>query len=625
MYGNAMMLENSRLMLRICPEEAIFALTDKRTGACFLQSPGEFGFRFADLTRAESALVFSLIQGSANLARCELTLADNFVQLSLEGMGPMEELAFPAAWRGQKGDLCLYPIGTGVCFPAEDSEFPIPEWLDMLHGHHLSMAMWGMQRGNTVLFSVLERCTDARLHTLRPHGLPESGVVWLSQKGDWGYRRVMRFYLAGSVAEACACVRSWREQLGYVRTLREKMAHTPEVEKLLGAADIWLWDDNNMNRLYARPEQPEKTPRDVRRIAREMLELGFDRVLWNSFEGETPEDCRFLKEQGWLVGKYDIYRDVIPEDARKHVIPYRLARGAHHFKNWPDDVRMERDGQLSKAWQLHTVDGNMCYQNSICDLCALKMTMEDVPPDVKRVGYNSRFIDVQGGFSGSECWHPMHPCTREDSRRYICQQTEFLGDMGLVAGVEAGQEGAVRAYHFSEGTISPLIFRQDDAGRRMNAMYYGKDVPPQISGGMLNAARRLPLWDLVYHDCAVNYWYWGDSSNCCPEWMPVRDLFDALYGYPPLYSLSASQWEQIKDQVAASYRRATATARKVALLPMTGFDWLTPDRLVQRTVFGGRYTVTANFSQEPFSMSDGSVLPAGAWRMDAIGGDDDAD
>ena len=85
MYGNAMMLENSRLMLRICPEEAIFALTDKRTGACFLQSPGEFGFRFADLTRAESALVFSLIQGSANLARCELTLAENFVQLSLEG------------------------------------------------------------------------------------------------------------------------------------------------------------------------------------------------------------------------------------------------------------------------------------------------------------------------------------------------------------------------------------------------------------------------------------------------------------------------------------------------------------------------------------------------------------
>lgn len=610
-------LQNDRLLVRALPEQGALALTDKQTGVTFRQANS--GMQFLRLSCTAKEMAFALAREGAIVAQCLLTLGDAFAQLDMEGQGELETLPFPAPWRAQEQDLCLYPIGTGICFGAGDGSPALPEWLDMVHGALLSMAMWGAKRGKSVLFSVLAHCTDARLHTLRRDGLTESGVVWLGQKGKWGYKRTMRFYLSGSIAEGCAHVRRWREELGYVRTLREKMAHTPELEKLLGAADVWLWDDNNMNRLYARPEQPEKTPRDVRRIASEMKALGMERVLWNSFEGETPEDCRFLKSLGYLVGKYDIYRDVIPADVRDRVIPYRLARGAHHFKNWPDDVRIGRDGKMWNAWQLHTTDGSMCYQHSICDMCALKMTMEDVPPDVGRVGYNSRFIDVQGGFSGSECWHPLHPCTREDSRRYICQQTQFLADMGLVAGVEAGQEGAVRAYHFSEGTISPMIFRAEDAGRRMTTLYYGEDVPDSIAHGMLNAAVRIPLWELVYHDCAVNYWYWGDNSNCCPEWMPVRDLFDALYGYPPLYSVSASQWEDLKEQIAASYHRATATARKVALLPMTGFDWLTEDRLVQRSVFGGKILVTANFSGTAYALEDGEILPPGEWRMQEVG------
>jgi len=607
-----MKLENRRLTL--CVAENRLKLTDKRTGNVYETRPLA-GQEWTEISENR----FELKTDGVRIAECRVSLGEDYAELTLNGKGAMETLPFPGPWKVRADDLCLYPVGTGICFAGNDLKNMPAEEQELCWGAGLSMAMWGMQRGNGVLMTALEHPWDAWLRTAEsPDGTVESVLNLRSQKGKWGYARRLRIFAGDSIAAVCASVRRWREELGNVRTLAEKMAHTPGVEKLLGAADVWFWDDNNMNRLYFRPEVPEETPRDVRRVALEMKELGMDRILWNSFEGETPEDCAFLKEQGFLVGKYDIYRDVIPGPAREHVIPYRLKRGEHHFKNWPGDVRMEEDGSLADAWQLHTLDGTMCYQNSICDMCALRMTMEDVPPEIERVGYTSRFIDVQGGSSGSECWNPLHPCTRGDSLRYIRTQTEFLTDLGLVAGVEAGHEGTVLSYHFSEGTISPFQFRQEDAGRRMTSEFYGDDVPEQIRNGMLNAALRVPLWELVYHDCAVNYWYWGDSANCCPDYLPVRDQFDALYGYPPLYSLTATQWERLKERIAASYKRATQTARRVALLPMTGFDWLTEDRMVQRTVFGGEVAVTANFSGADYILPDGSVVKPGEWKTEEL-------
>ena len=110
----------------------------------------------------------------------------------------------------------------------------------------------------------------------------------------------------------------------------------------------------------------------------------------------------------------------------------------------------------------------------------------------------------------------------------------------------------------------------------------------------------------------VSYWYWGDSSNSVPELMPLRDLFDALYGEPPLYSLSASQWEEQKEEIAASYARATKVARRTGFARMVSFEYLTPDRLVQKTRFSNGISVTANFSAEEYRSADGLTL--GKWE-----------
>ena len=588
-----LILENSQLSVRLTPENSLSVRladgteVEQCASACSV----------SNAVRSGDALTFDL-NCSGFPIHATLTLPETgSVHLRLDAEGPMPaEVAWPPAWRMKRGDTGIYPLGCGFAVPAEELAFPLPERMAFCSGMDASMGLFGFQRGKLCVLTGVEKGFDAELRNEENDGLRHSHVVWKGEKGQWGYSREVRFFFARGLAEGAAQYRAWRESLGTVVTLKEKMRRTPELAKLIGAADLWLWDDNNMNRLYARPEEPEKTPRDVRKVAADLEKLGMDRVLWNSFEGETPEDCAFLKSKGFLVGKYDIYRDVLPKPDVDKIIPYRVKRSVN-TKYWPEIVRLDEKGEYGKAWKLHGLDGELHWQNSVCDIPALKLTMENVPPDVAKVGYNSRFIDVQAGGYLQECYHPLHPATRSDSMRYINTQLRFLADIGLVAGVEVGCEAAVGCYHFSEGMMSPVQFRAEDAGRRMTTLYRGADIPE------------------VYHDCAVSYWYWGDSSNCCPELMIFRDLFDALCGEPPLYSLTATQWEELKDQIAESYHRATPVARAAGLERMIAFDCLTGDRTVQRSVFANGLTVTVNFSDRDFTAEDGTVLPARTFRM----------
>lgn len=527
------------------------------------------------------------------------------LNITLEAEGPLPAaFNYPPPWMPEDGDIAILPFCEGVAVPVNDVSFDkyIPE--EGFKTYFPQMAFLAFIRGNRCIATAIQDAADTLMTVGRnEQKLVTAGFTWLPSKGQFAYPRRLTYFFGTSLSDAAQQYRRWREaQHGWVVTLKEKAKRNPNVAKLAGAADIWLWDDNNMNRLYARPESSDITPRNPRKIAQDMLERNMTHVLWNAFEGETPEDCAYLKAQGFLVGKYDIYRDVLPKTLVDVAVPYRRDRSVN-TRHWPDIVRINEKGEYAKAWKIHGTDGNMYDQHSVCEICALRLTMENVPPDVKRVGYTSRLIDVQAGTQLNECYDPIHPATRADSLRYINTQNRFLADMGLVVGVEVGQEGAARDFHYSEGLMSLPLFRAEDAGRRMTTQYKGEDIPPQITRYMLNPMYRIPLWELIYHDCTVSYWYWGDSSNSCPELMPRRDLFNALYGLPPLYSLNATQWEELKDDIAASYHRATPVALMTAYAKMTAFEWLTPDRMVQKTTFDNKVSVIVNFSSQPYVVS----------------------
>jgi hypothetical protein len=129
---------------------------------------------------------------------------------------------------------------------------------------------------------------------------------------------------------------------------------------------------------------------------------------------------------------------------------------------------------------------------------------------------------------------------------------------------------------------------------------------------------RLPLWELVYHECVVAQWYWGDYNNKLPKLWDRRDLWNALYGTPPMFMFNKKGWEANKDRFLKSYRATVPVARAAGYAEMLSHEWLTPDRSVQRTRFAGGVTVTANFGDAPFALPGGGTLEPLGLRTEGV-------
>ena len=508
------------------------------------------------------------------------------------------------------GDLLILPFGEGMAYPVE-SDIPLTaSQLRFRRGMELSMGFFGRFRGGEwEMFGVADTL-HAGLVFSRTNGLLR--VAYEGSKDN-----ELRVFRAKTLGETAAAYRSWREKRGGVRTMADKAKANPNLLDFAGTADFWLWDDNTQSRLYNWPIKTDVPPRDTRRIADEMKSLGLDRVLWNSFEGETPEDCAYLKSIGYHVGTYDCLRDVFHKGLLGVADPQDYFRAARFLPIADDIVRVNANGSFANAWAIPDKAGKMHPMHALCDAMGLEMCKRFIAPEVKRIGYDSRLMDVQACGGPAVCHSKKHPCTDREALEALRREHRYMcDDLRQITGVEVGSEQLVDSFHYSEGLTScPHIFRKDLCWRYKDRALYGADVPAATRDILHNPRYRIPLWELVYHDCTVSYYYWADTTLMYPELTKTKDLFCALYGLPPIYSMNVSTWNRLKREVAASYARATPVARRTMHSRMTEFEILTPDRLVQRTRFANGVSVTANFSDKDYALDDGVVVPPHDYRF----------
>lgn len=181
------------------------------------------------------------------------------------------------------------------------------------------------------------------------------------------------------------------------------------------------------------------------------------------------------------------------------------------------------------------------------------------------------------------------------------------GRYKLVTGCETGHDAAVPFVDYFEGMMSLGPYRIRDAGRRTQQII--KEVPPQIEKFQVGSFYRLPLWELVYHDCVVAQWYWGDYNNKLPDVWDRRDLFNALYGTPPMFMFTAESWRSNRDRFIKSYQTASRVARDTGYSEMLSHEWLTPDHDVQRTKFANGEIVVVNLGAKPYRSPEGETIP----------------
>lgn len=591
----ALEISNSFLKLSFEPEGGLITLLDLRTGRVFRQFAAN-PFAVAEVPQVDPS-------GRAINARLAVkTTRPALFDLRIVLEPERPEVTVEIAEVGEVGTTVRYPqpfltdrdtwlvlaMEEGLVFPVADPTSTPPKEIVMYSGHLYGMAWFGQCQGleGPGVLTIVETPTDARLgNDTRDDGLVSTGLIWEPSLGRLSYPRRVRYVVlerGGYLAQALRYREHVRRQ-GYLVTLREKRDANPNVDRLIGAVNVWTWVPNKIE------------------MARRLKELGVDRVLWSN--ADTAEVVRAVNELGYLSSVYDIYQDLYP--------PNSPMRGSWLRDGWPEELMRNADGSFVKAWEHRTPYGN--YQSGArCGMAEVAQARKHIAADLAEKPYLGRFIDTVTATAWRECYDPAHPASRAQDRDWrmkllaLCSQ-----EFGLVTGTEDCIDECVPFVHFNEGKLSINPHRLPDAGRDM--IKY-KPPTPEFVKYQVSPYFRVPLWELVYHDCVVSHWYWGDYSNKAPEFWDQRDLFNVLYATPPMWMFDNPIWGQHQQRFLKCYQDVVPVITPLGYEAMTSHRFLTEGHTVQESVFSNGTRLVVNFGPEPFVDQDGTVVAPKGYR-----------
>ncbi len=593
-------LANRCLELLVHTADATLTVRDLRTGHHWRQQCFNPQCAVTRVTQHADALALDLLHvASGRPLAAEVRLDGDLPECTVTLSGTLDlpsPLSFPPPFVTGAGSHLVVPMNQGVCWPVDDPAVP-PMRLVAYGGHGICMAFWGVTDGAQAHIAILETPDDAAIEVTRADGLLHVAPAWDPQHGRLGGNRRIRYAFldhGGHVAIAKR-YRDHAIRSGRFKTLAQKREEVPATDLLLGAVNVWSWDKN--------PAE----------LVAELQAAGIERILWSG--GGSPADVRALNAiPGVLTSRYDVYQDVM-DPANFPALPH--IHGDWVTEAWPDDVIRTANGDWLRGWAVRGTNGAWFPCGVICDRQALPYARRRIAADLTRRPFRARFIDTTTASPWHECHHPSHPMTRTDSREWKMKLLDLVSrEHRLVTGCETGHDAAVPFLHYFEGMMSLGPFRVPDAGRDMARIW--TEVPDHVARFQLGHRYRLPLWELVYHECVVAQWYWGDYNNKLPALWDKRDLFNTLYATPPMFMFDRDLWRRQRDRFARSYRASCPLVRAVACAEMTDHRFLDPLRDVQQTRFANGVTVTVNFGDQPHQLPDGSAIPPASSRVEGL-------
>ncbi len=590
---------NAAISVSLHPEDLTISVVDNRTGQRW-QQKATTGGKLANIRPEQglSATWHDVSRGLDIRMAVEVDGERPEFTVTLSAQGELRRpLRYPHPFVTGPGTYLVVPMNEGISYPVDDATVDTTR-LIAYGGHGICMPFWGATDGGQGYMAILETPDDAAIQILRLDGKLCVAPEWESPKGRFGYERKLRyvFFDQGGHVAMCKRYRAYARQAGLLKTLDEKRRENPDVDLLIGAVNVWCWE------------------RDALGILRDMRSQGIERILWSN--RQNPEVIREMNEMaGVLTSRYDIYQDLMDPNVVKEQL--RSVHPDWTQDAWHHDIMLDAKGDWRKGWQVRGKDGKMYPCAVLCDRQAVKYAARRVPAELKDHPYRCRFIDTTTASPWRECYHPDHLMTRSESRhwkmellRYICE------DARLVTGCETGHDAAVPFVHYFEGMLSLGPYRVPDAGRQMQRIW--DEVPERVAKYQLGHTYRLPLWELVYHDCVVAQWYWGDYNNKLPTLWDRRDLWNSLYGTPPMFMFNQTIWKENRDRFVQSYKATAPVARATGYVEMLSHRWLTADHSVQETRFANGVKVTVNFGDKPYTMADGSTLAPLGQRVEGM-------
>jgi hypothetical protein len=432
---------------------------------------------------------------------------------------------------------------------------------------------------------------------------------WRTVKGELGYARVANYIFQpnGGYVEMCNTYRAYAEKTGKVVTLKQKIAANPKVERLIGAPNFEI--QVVANRALAPQYQSLSGPVYD---GYHRLQTSFDQItaIIHDLKDNLGVDRAVIRIAGWGRKGYDNDRPVDQATevnleaggAEKLAAAIAAAKATgflgglwDNYRNFDlnapsyDEKLIMRD---AAGALINGFSSEAGFSQEICPLESLKLFQRNMTSYERILKPDLIYLDTIGGLPLIECYNPLHPLTRTGVR----EQRLNIMRVATGAGVVLGAEGPPQDWNLS------VAHFYDEGGVR-----FGVEVP---------------LWALVYHDCAMLYRqhaspynYGLDNYGYSRGPWPAKFLRSILYGDQSSWTISnAAYWAWRKtftriNDVLAPHQRRLAFDR------LADHRFLTPDFLVQRSNFSSGVEVTVNYGEFPFKFEDGSELPAYGYRV----------
>lgn len=611
-------VKNQFLQIDFNLENASFSVLDLRTNRKWSQIVSTRNQFVIDAKKLPNGVDFELLDARNMLTfhavlKLEDAAPELVVQLKADKNAPHPEpLFYPYPFSSRTTDRIILPINEGISFPATDNP-PSVASIHTFGGHGLCMAFWGVvndtidanegdgymgiiETPDDSVILVESRPADSQDLSTENADVKALSItqVWHGAKKLFSYDRTLRlvFFDKGGHVAFCKRYRKYADKIGLLVDFDEKIRRNPNlaegIDLLVGAANIWTWDADKLEKIH------------------KLQEMGFDRILWSG--GGSAEEIKEMNElKGVLTSTYDIYQDIM-DPARYPEVSW--IHGSWIPEAWPQDIVWDSpDGTWTKGWEVDAKDPSKpripC--GVLCDLKAPSYAKKRIAALLKTTPYRCQFIDTTVASQWRECWNPDHPMTRTESKNARMELLALFGRrFNLVCGSETGIDASVPYCDYYEGMMSLGPYRCPDSGRYMDRIW--QEVPELVEKYQLGETFRLPLFELVYHGCVVSYWYWGDYNNKFPALWLKRDLFNALYGVPPMYLFKGEFLDENRERFIESYKIAEPVSRLTGRVEMTDHQILTQDRKVQKTMFANGISVVVNFSDVDYRYEEEDVV-----------------
>lgn len=594
-------LENAALRVTVDAQAGTLVVKDKTAGYEWRQAPAAVTKqpKFLDVrevTGTPRGIAFQADFASANQRTVRLTvtltLPDAGADLLVTADMPDRQTKFfdtpflePFLLDTPEAALIVADYSDGHAYPVAEKPFPRGRWASS----RLDMPWVGlcdMTKG--IGYLVIVETSDDGFVAARPAKLNGRTVVapqvgWSGSMGKFAYSRKLLYHFAarGGYVALAKRYRAYAAQQGLIVPFTEKVKKNPNLQRLFGAPDVW--GDGGLT------------------FARKAKRAGVEKLL---IHGRVkPADMKAINALGYLTSEYDNYTDVLPPTP---AIPL----DANHDRI-PEHVVLCSDGQRMKAWL--TFDKKQQFMKR-CPAMWLPTAQVVVPRVLATQPFLGRFVDVTTAEDLYECYDPHHPLTRAEKRQCGVDLLSYMRSQHLVVGGEHGIWWCVPYVDYVEGMMSGG-YASWPAGHLLHPKTkqesfvgpHGDKMSPwsRYERWGIGHEYRLPLWELVFHDCIVSTWYWGDASDflldAAPEITPKKDAFNVLYGTMPLmWANGEGAWRKDRQAFLRTYRNTCKMHEAVATAELLSHEFVTADRAVQRTRFSDGTEAIVNFGAQPY-------------------------